>query len=212
MRVRGYQSNDYAEISKHIPPYTARQIRQFWTNQLDPRLCHDNFEKEEIDFIIQWIEDNITSSGSISWIDLIDEVQRQFGKLRSKNKIKNFWYSLRRRSRPQAVPSTSTVNTTYNPLITNHQIPTFRPIPDQIHTNLWSNPSTFRSNLDFWSNYNQIPAVHPNSDKTFTDNPNQIPTLYPTHNQIPITFQPYSTLQPNPDPPRFNLPYKMNPI
>ncbi|RIA79861.1 hypothetical protein C1645_882475 [Glomus cerebriforme] len=89
--------NNFKMISKHISQYTAKQIRQRWKNHLDPCLCHDPLDEAEKSFIIQWVEANkTTSTSTIHWKDLISVMKDQFGKLRSENKIKNFWYPKQR--------------------------------------------------------------------------------------------------------------------
>ncbi|CAB4466532.1 unnamed protein product [Rhizophagus irregularis] len=94
----GYDSNDYVGISRLIPPFTPKQIRHFWTNILDPRLNHSCLDKEEEDYTVTWIENRVLN-GPINWGELINDIQQRFGKLRPKNKIKNFWYSRLRRRR-----------------------------------------------------------------------------------------------------------------
>ena len=107
-------------------------------------VCHDPFEEEEIKFILKWIETRqITRNGTISWKDLIHEVEIRFGKLHSENKFKNYWYSRKRR------------------LATRNQISTAVP--------------AFDSQV--------VPPIHPPA-----------------------------VLEPEPYPPQFNIPYKMNPI
>src|SRR4051812_38486962 len=69
-------------------------------------VCHEPLDKEEQEFIIQWVEkhketrldDTGTITITIYWKDLIPEMEIEFGKFRSENKLKNFYYS-RRKSR-----------------------------------------------------------------------------------------------------------------
>uniref|UniRef100_U9TS94 HTH myb-type domain-containing protein n=1 Tax=Rhizophagus irregularis (strain DAOM 181602 / DAOM 197198 / MUCL 43194) TaxID=747089 RepID=U9TS94_RHIID len=108
----GYDSNDYVGISRLIPPFTPKQIRHFWTNILDPRLNHSCLDKEEEDYTVTWIENRVLN-GPINWGELINDIQQRFGKLRPKNKIKNFWYSrLRRRRSGQLIPTAYWHNST----------------------------------------------------------------------------------------------------
>ncbi|CAB4485643.1 hypothetical protein RhiirA1_444138 [Rhizophagus irregularis] len=90
--------NNFKMISKQIPQYNAKQIRQRWKNHLDPNLCHEPLDEAEKSFIVQWVKVNQTTpTATIHWKDLISAMKDRFGKLRSENKIKNFWY-LKQRS------------------------------------------------------------------------------------------------------------------
>ncbi|CAG8656187.1 uncharacterized protein OCT59_003509 [Rhizophagus irregularis] len=85
----------YAKIKKEIPEYTTKQIRQRWTNQLDPKLCHDPLDEYDEILIIKLVKKNRKPNGTICWTTLIPEVEAKTGKKRSENKLKNFWYSRR---------------------------------------------------------------------------------------------------------------------
>ncbi|GBC03193.1 hypothetical protein RclHR1_05000006 [Rhizophagus clarus] len=94
--------NNFKMISKRIPQYNAKQIRQRWKNHLDPNLCHDPLDEAEKSFIIQWVKANQTTpNATIHWKDLISAMKNRFGKLRSENKIKNFWYPKQRSLKPE---------------------------------------------------------------------------------------------------------------
>lgn len=102
-------------------------------------VCHEPFEEEEIIFIIQWIETNqITQNDTTSWKDLIHVFECRFGKLRSDNKLKNFWNSRIRRIARNQTTSTASNPTTLSsrmvPLI--HNLPTFEPKPDPPQFNI----------------------------------------------------------------------------
>ncbi|RGB28508.1 hypothetical protein C1646_673171 [Rhizophagus diaphanus] len=85
----------YAKIKKEIPEYTTKQIRQRWKNQLDPKLCHDRLDENEEKLIIGLVKKNQKPNGEICWTNLIPKVEAKTSKLRSENKLKNFWYSKR---------------------------------------------------------------------------------------------------------------------
>jgi hypothetical protein len=172
-------------------------------------------DKEEETFIITWIE-NRDPNSPINWGELIDEIQQRFNKLRPKNKIKNFWYSrIRRQGIANRMNRINRINREYDSINnTLYSTVTSRfnsnPIPHRLNSR---NPLTY-----FSSNHFSIPIIYANHN-------NQIPPQYPlqltsipitpqfNHNQIrtnPIVL--HHTLQPNPDPPKFNEPYNMNPI
>jgi len=141
-------------------------------------VCHDDFEEEEETFIIQWIKNK---NGSISWRELINEIQRRFGKLRPKNKITNFWYS---RTRREEKTSTLTVNS-----VSRMHIHTFT--------------TSFQPNNSYI-----VPLQSTTNDSLVHFIP---PTTY-WSNLGPFLQPILTTLQPNPCPPQFNAPYRMNPF
>ncbi|CAI2163167.1 1665_t:CDS:10 [Funneliformis geosporum] len=87
--------NPFARIAEVLPQYKARQICHRYRNKIDSRICQDPLNESEKQFVIRWIETNQTSSGSgtIHWKSLVLELKIQCGILRSRNKLKNFWYS-----------------------------------------------------------------------------------------------------------------------
>ncbi|EXX60934.1 uncharacterized protein OCT59_003510 [Rhizophagus irregularis] len=93
MNKWGHLSNCYMKIHKKFPEYTSKQIRQRWVSKLDQSLCHEPLDKAEEIFVVQWIKDNQTAYDKIYWKKLIAALKEQFGKLRSENKLKNYWYS-----------------------------------------------------------------------------------------------------------------------
>ncbi|GBC05093.1 hypothetical protein RclHR1_06020008 [Rhizophagus clarus] len=215
MRAHGYNSNDYVGISKLIPQYNPKQIRQYWTNILDPRLNHSSLNKEEKLFIIRWIE-NRYPMGSINWGELINEIEQRFGKFRSKNKIKNFWNSRKRSLQNRSIEDI------------NRLTREFDSINNALHSDATSRNSLYQ-NSQYHNTRNNYQPNHPSQfnepygmnllqyppSNTFTPshfNPHQIPQ----HNNIHNIYQPSSTvprtLQPNPKPPEFKKPYKMCPI
>ncbi|CAB4383713.1 unnamed protein product [Rhizophagus irregularis] len=106
----GNHKDRYLMISK-LPglylKFTSKQIRQRYTNILDPALCHDPLGDDERMYIIQEIRLN---PNNVSWKKLTLKMNGQFSKLRSENKIKNFWTSTkksllsRRDIHPEASP------------------------------------------------------------------------------------------------------------
>lgn len=58
-------------------------------------VCHDCLNKYEEILIIQLVKKNQEPNGKICWTNLIPVVEAKTGKLRSENKLKNFWYSKR---------------------------------------------------------------------------------------------------------------------
>ncbi|GBB83968.1 hypothetical protein RclHR1_10600005 [Rhizophagus clarus] len=120
--------NCYAKISEETGKvFTPKQIRQRWISFLDPTskqilsskvfllwldcslievfflVCHDELDENERSYIIKWVKENKNdnSSDKICWTKLISEIHDKFGKLRSENKVKNFYYLKKRQaSRP----------------------------------------------------------------------------------------------------------------
>ncbi|PKC02418.1 hypothetical protein RhiirA5_453918 [Rhizophagus irregularis] len=83
------EPNRYVMISKKIGKgFTSKQIRQRWLSHLDPSICHEEFNEDEKNYIIEWVKDykNNNSSDKICWTKLISEMNSKFGKLRSENK------------------------------------------------------------------------------------------------------------------------------
>ncbi|GBB83969.1 hypothetical protein RclHR1_10600006 [Rhizophagus clarus] len=89
-------NNRFSKISK-LPElfnkFTSKQINHRWCTKLNPELNRSKFTKREVKFIIKWIKENKMSSGKIRWRLLIDAMKKQFGRLRSENMPKNFYYS-----------------------------------------------------------------------------------------------------------------------
>jgi hypothetical protein len=56
-------------------------------------VCHDPLDENDEKLIIEWVKKNQVPNGKICWTNLIPEVKAKTGKLRSENKLKNFWYS-----------------------------------------------------------------------------------------------------------------------
>lgn len=186
-------------------------------------------DKEEEEFIVTWIESNRDPNGPINWGEIINDILQRFDKLRSKNKIKNFWYSrLRRRQGGQvrdyitnslrefdSINNTlqSTITSRFNPtnLISRNQTTNFPLIhssnPNISYTN-YSIPQPNSVHYPLQSNsipitphFTQIPQHH-----TIPNIHQPIPTIY-WHNSTVL-----QTLQPKPDPPQFNKPHTMKPI
>ncbi|RGB36584.1 hypothetical protein C1646_741675 [Rhizophagus diaphanus] len=105
MKVFGHLPNCNTLVSekmnKRISP---KRIRQRWTNNLDPRLCHDSFDEIEKLYMIEWVKKykiQNPSADKIPWKKLILEMKDKFGKLRTENKVKNFWHSQERQRKGQ---------------------------------------------------------------------------------------------------------------
>ncbi|CAB5392143.1 unnamed protein product [Rhizophagus irregularis] len=75
--------------------YTSKQIRQRWRNKLNTDLCFEPLSEDEKSFIVQWAESK-PQGDTIRWKELIPLMKTKFKKLRSENKVKNFW-SIRKR-------------------------------------------------------------------------------------------------------------------
>jgi hypothetical protein len=62
-------------------------------------IVRDPLNESEKSFIIKWVENNqLSSNGKIRWKVLIKEIKYVFGKLRSENQVKNYFYSKKRKS------------------------------------------------------------------------------------------------------------------
>ncbi|EXX55165.1 uncharacterized protein OCT59_003542 [Rhizophagus irregularis] len=96
------EPNPYIKISKKINKgFTSKQIRQRWISQLDPRLCHNELDEDERSYINEWVKEykNQNPSDKICWTKLILKMDKKFGKLRTENRVKNFWYLKKRQER-----------------------------------------------------------------------------------------------------------------
>ncbi|CAB4383772.1 hypothetical protein RhiirA5_430562 [Rhizophagus irregularis] len=97
--------NPFVELSKIIP-HSPKQIYQHWWNKLDPRLClvsNEPFSNEEKGYIYSWVEDYLSSNKkTIPWKTLQSKMEEEFRRFRSRNDIKNIWYSRERRLARQA--------------------------------------------------------------------------------------------------------------
>ncbi|PKY48191.1 hypothetical protein RhiirA4_445227 [Rhizophagus irregularis] len=91
-----YPNNSFVEIEKVIPEYKAKRIRQRWIDKLKPGLNHDPLNKEEKEFVVQWIKKNLGPNDSFKWKDLISDMEEEFHTLRPDNIPKNYWYALKR--------------------------------------------------------------------------------------------------------------------
>ncbi|CAG8684562.1 672_t:CDS:2 [Rhizophagus irregularis] len=100
MKKFGQSSNPYVKVRKNINKlystnYTSKQIRQRWRNILNTDLCFEPLSEDEKSFIVQWAESK-PQGDTIRWKELIPLMKTKFKKLRSENKVKNFW-SIRKR-------------------------------------------------------------------------------------------------------------------
>ncbi|CAG8718966.1 1206_t:CDS:2 [Funneliformis mosseae] len=96
MKYNGQVKNPFAELSKIIP-FKPKQISHHWWNVLDPRIDQDPISDEEKDFIYRWVENAYAQNSMIQWKVLKTEIQNEFGKFRTRNHLKNIWYSKERR-------------------------------------------------------------------------------------------------------------------
>jgi hypothetical protein len=55
-------------------------------------VCHEDLGRDEKDFIEEQVK-NYPLPSNIYWKDIIRDLKKKFGKLRSENKVKNFYYS-----------------------------------------------------------------------------------------------------------------------
>ncbi|GBC02829.1 hypothetical protein RclHR1_04840012 [Rhizophagus clarus] len=96
------ERNCYVMISKKLgKEFTPKQIRQRWLSHLDPSICHEELNDDERSYITKWVKEHKSenSSDKICWTKLISEMHDEFGKLRSENKVKNFYYLKERQRR-----------------------------------------------------------------------------------------------------------------
>ncbi|GBC09362.1 hypothetical protein RclHR1_00880016 [Rhizophagus clarus] len=91
--------NPFAQLSKMVP-YSSKQIYHHWVNKLDPTLCLLSdmplapYEKE---YIYEWVERQLNANiKKISWKALQTNMNKEFGRLRPQNDLKNTWYSKKR--------------------------------------------------------------------------------------------------------------------
>ncbi|CAB5353506.1 unnamed protein product [Rhizophagus irregularis] len=99
MEEWGSYHNRFVRISREMPNHTARQISEHWRNSLNPDLCHDPLSINEKIFITERVRKCQMRSTTIHWKYIINGLVIRFGKLRSENKIKNFFNSRQRRER-----------------------------------------------------------------------------------------------------------------
>ncbi|CAB4383276.1 unnamed protein product [Rhizophagus irregularis] len=107
----------FVELSKIIP-HSPRQICHSWWNKLDPRLCltiHVPFTHREKEYIYEWVEEYLSYNNNkkIPWKTLQSNIEKVFERLRSRNEIKNVWYSRKRRLNRQLKNLTEIFNNPY---------------------------------------------------------------------------------------------------
>ncbi|CAB4408124.1 unnamed protein product [Rhizophagus irregularis] len=99
-------SNPFKILAKKLKDssdydYNSKAICDYYWNKLDPRLDHSAFSQEEKKYIFEFVEEyQRTNNGSMNppWKDLQPKVQTKFGKIRSRNSLKNVWNSNKRRT------------------------------------------------------------------------------------------------------------------
>ncbi|CAI2194416.1 2045_t:CDS:2, partial [Funneliformis geosporum] len=78
MSEYGHLPNHYANIARLIPQYSSNQIRNRWTNYLDPELCLDPPDENAKLFIKDWVT---SKAAPIHWNRLRRELQNHTNKL-----------------------------------------------------------------------------------------------------------------------------------
>jgi hypothetical protein len=63
--------------------------------------CEPLSEAEK-SFIVKWAEKHQTPNNTIRWKILLKEIESVFGKLRSENQVKNFWYSEKKKEKKRS--------------------------------------------------------------------------------------------------------------
>ncbi|MDR1434977.1 MAG: hypothetical protein LBI77_01055 [Puniceicoccales bacterium] len=81
--VNRYGPKNWNQIASQVPNRTSRQCRDRWIEQLDPKVKHGNWTKEEDDFIIAFVEKN-----GHEWSQCAEKFPN-----RTDNSIENRWYS-----------------------------------------------------------------------------------------------------------------------
>ncbi|RGB41459.1 hypothetical protein C1646_663057 [Rhizophagus diaphanus] len=85
--------NRFVLISKLVPKYKPNQLSNYWNNYLDPRLCLEPLTDDEKKYIIEHVQSNRRINGLINWKLVVNGLKNKFGKLRSENRVRNFWNS-----------------------------------------------------------------------------------------------------------------------
>ncbi|PKC04793.1 hypothetical protein RhiirA5_401268 [Rhizophagus irregularis] len=85
----------YSRVSRFVPNYTGSQICCRWKNYLDPRLCKSPLTDEEKDFIVSRAH-VYKASDTILWKCIIHDLEKEFGRTHSENKVRNFWHPNKR--------------------------------------------------------------------------------------------------------------------
>ncbi|CAI2172260.1 14956_t:CDS:2 [Funneliformis geosporum] len=84
-------------ISNELVDLNPKQIAHHWRNNLDPRLSKEQISDKEKSYIYSWVITNQKTRSIIQWNELQTEMVTKFGKFRSRNDLKNIWYSRKRR-------------------------------------------------------------------------------------------------------------------
>ncbi|RIA82611.1 hypothetical protein C1645_835083 [Glomus cerebriforme] len=96
MKSLGHYHDRFVRISRLMPKYTPKQISNHWRNYLNPKLCKKplgNYEKKYIIELAQKYKKSRNQKSNINWKNVIQDLEKQFGKLYSENQVKNFWGS-----------------------------------------------------------------------------------------------------------------------
>ncbi|CAG8462034.1 8722_t:CDS:2 [Funneliformis caledonium] len=136
----GNTRSPFVRIAEVLPQYKARQICHRYRNNLDSRICQGPLSDYEKEFVTHWVETNQTSSGTIRWKCLVHEIHLRYGILRSRNKLKNFWYSRKKHllrakkakiragsKRNAVIPPTVSLSPILQPVLPDFMEPKFQP-------------------------------------------------------------------------------------
>ncbi|CAG8526826.1 8111_t:CDS:2 [Funneliformis caledonium] len=108
-RNPNHTKNSYKKLSKELAKIsstekTSKQIRQHWSNNLNPDLCKDPLNEDEKNFIVQ-CADQSNQMKNFPITKIVGLIQQKFNKLYSENTIKNFLHTRKRRlDRIQELP------------------------------------------------------------------------------------------------------------
>ncbi|PKC72886.1 hypothetical protein RhiirA1_530856 [Rhizophagus irregularis] len=85
--------NKFVLISKMIPKYKPNQLSNCWHNYINPHLCLEPLTDDEKNLVIIEANKNRMKDGKISWKHVVASLKKNYGLLRSENKVRNFWNS-----------------------------------------------------------------------------------------------------------------------
>ncbi|CAI2164207.1 6489_t:CDS:2 [Funneliformis geosporum] len=102
METHPYEQFPFAKLSKQFSKeqitLKPKQISHRWRNILDPRLSKESLSDKEKYYITSWVETQQKTRTIIQWSELQTEMAKcgKCGKFRSRNELKNFWFSKKR--------------------------------------------------------------------------------------------------------------------
>ncbi|RIA91447.1 hypothetical protein C1645_767431 [Glomus cerebriforme] len=92
--MTNYQyQNPFIILSKILPRFTLKQIRDHWENELNPGLYRGPLSEDEENYILDWVENSRTVN---HWTQCQRDMHLALGRLHSPNKIKAAWLSKQR--------------------------------------------------------------------------------------------------------------------